>query len=275
MLKIIQITDCHLVPEGERLFTLNPADRLRQAVADINENHADAHLCVLTGDLADDGRPQAYRLLKEILAGLRVPFRLLPGNHDDRDQLCAAFPEIEADAHGFLQSCHGTAAGTLLFLDTVEAGTHSGVYGAQRCQWLEAALSAAADRPTYLFMHHPPMDIGMPRLDQYRILDNQAFAEIVQRFPNIRHLFFGHVHRPIGGSWLGIPVSSLSGTNHQNALDLSEGQANIVSLDPPVYGIILIDADSTIVHHHDFANHARRFQYLPDAADGESVREID
>ncbi len=274
MLKILQMTDCHLVPDGERLFTLDPADRLRQAIADINEAHADAELCVLTGDLANDGHPQAYALLRDCLASLRVPFRLVPGNHDDRDRLRAAFPEIEADAHGFLQSALSTPAGVLLFLDTVEAGTHAGVYCARRCEWLEAALTAADGRPVHLFMHHPPMDIGMPRLDQYRILDNAAFADVVRRFPNIRHIVFGHVHRPIAGSWLGIPVSSIPGTNHQNALDLSEGDANIVRLDPPAYGVILIGPDSTIVHHHDFASRAKRFRYMPDAVRGDTVEEI-
>ena len=274
MLKIIQITDCHLMPEGERLFTLDPADRLRRAVADINENHADASLCVLTGDIANSGQAAAYALLRDILAGLRVPFRLLLGNHDDRDELRQAFPEIEVDANGFLQSSQSTSAGFLLLLDTVEAGVHSGVYCAQRCEWLETALDAAAGRPVYLFMHHPPMDIGMPRLDQYRILENEAFARTVQRFPNIRHIFFGHVHRPIAGSWLGIPVSSIPGTNHQNALDLSEGRANIVGLEPSVYGVILIGADSTIVHHCDFASEVKRFRYDPDAAQYAQVEQI-
>lgn len=273
MLKIIQITDCHLVPEDQSLFTLDPADRLRQAIADIDENHADAELCVLTGDLANDGHPQAYALLRDILGDLRMPYRLLAGNHDDRDRLCAAFPQIETDAHGFLQSALSLPAGVLLFLDTVEAGLHSGVYCERRCEWLETALTAAGDRPVHLFMHHPPMDIGMPRLDQYRIRENAAFADVVRRFPNIRHIFFGHLHRPISGGWLGIPVSSISGTNHQNALDLSEGRANIVSLGPPVYGVILIGCDGTIVHHHDFASRARRFRYEP-TAHGETVEEI-
>ncbi len=69
-----------------------------------------------------------------------------------------------------LQSRLDTPAGVLLFLDTVEAGIHSGVYCKQHCHWLERALTEAEDEPVYLFLHHPPMEIGMPRLDQYRIL---------------------------------------------------------------------------------------------------------
>lgn len=267
-LKLLQLTDCHIVPEGKRLFTLDPAERLRQAVADINRNHADAALCVLSGDLTDAAAPEAYRSLRQILSELHVPYRLMPGNHDDRSALRAAFPDIEADEDGFLQSQLDTPAGVLLFLDTVEAGIHSGVYCKQRCRWLERALTEAKDEPVYLFLHHPPMDIGMPRLDQYRILQSEGLADVVGRFPNIRHLFFGHVHRPIAGSWLGIPLSSVPGTNHQNSLDLSEGRANVVSLEPPAYGVILIGPDSTIVHQQSFLSDAERFHYDAQAGAG-------
>ena len=275
MLKILQITDCHLVSPGDRLFTLDPAEQLRKAVADINRHHADAHLCVLTGDLANDGRPEAYALLKEILADLRVPYRLVLGNHDDRDRLRAAFPEIEADANGFLQSSLATPAGVLLFLDTVDRGVHFGVYCRRRCEWLESALAAAEGQPAYLFMHHPPMDIGMPSLDRYRIRENRDLARVVGRFPNIRHMVFGHVHRPIAGSWHGIPLSSIPGSNHQNALELGERHANIVTLAPPAYALILISPDSTIVHHHDFVGGFTRFRYDPHAPDGQQIRAID
>ena len=263
MLKIIQITDCHLVPRGERLFTLDPTARLRAAVEDINSSHADAHLCVLTGDLAHDGDPRAYAQLRDVLDGLQVDWHLMPGNHDDRRRLCEAFPEIETDAHGFLQTSLATPAGMFLFLDTMDAGVHSGAYCAERCQWLERALAKAAGQPVYLFMHHPPMPIGMPRLDQYRILDNRQLAQTIDGHRNVRHIFFGHVHRPIAGSWRGVPVSAIAGTNHQTAFDLADGLANIVSLDDPVYGVIFLGTDSAIVHQHAFESSAERITYEP------------
>lgn len=264
MRKILQITDCHLVPGGERLFTLDPAARLRAAIADINTHHGDADLCVFTGDLAHSGEPDAYEVLKSMLDGLTVPYRLMPGNHDDRERLSAAFPRIEADEHGFLQSSLATPEGVFLFLDTVDAGVHSGAYCKRRCRWLDAALGDAGDRPAYLFMHHPPMAIGMPRLDQYRILDAEPLAATIERHRNIRHIFFGHVHRPIAGSWRGVPASAVAGTNHQTAFDLSEGGANIVSLSEPVYGVAIIGRDSVIVHQHAFASDADRLTYDPD-----------
>ncbi len=50
-MKLIQITDIHFVPGKRLLHGLDPYERLRSCIADINTNHADADLCIITGDL--------------------------------------------------------------------------------------------------------------------------------------------------------------------------------------------------------------------------------
>lgn len=275
MMKIIQITDLHLLPEGGRVFDSDPAERLAAAIADINRHHADAGLCVLTGDLAHDPEPGAYALLRRLVAGLAMPVRLVPGNHDDRATLRAAFPEIGIDAGGFLQSYLDTDTGRLVFLDTVDPGVHSGAYCDARLAWLDDVLAGAEGRPAYLFMHHPPMPLAFPRLDQYRILDGEHLGDLLDRFDNVRHLFFGHVHRPISGSWRGIPFSTLRGTNHQNWFDLSIGRENISSLEPAAYAVIFVDGRTTIVHLHDYLDANPRFIYDPDAPAELQVRRFD
>jgi len=54
-MKIIQITDTHLMPHGTDLHGLNPCERLEACISSINEFHADADLCFITGDLTDQG----------------------------------------------------------------------------------------------------------------------------------------------------------------------------------------------------------------------------
>ena len=183
MLKLLQLTDCHLMPEGGRIFELDPAERLAAAISDINRNHSDAALCVLTGDLTNEGDPDAYALLRDRLAALSVPYQLVLGNHDDREHMRAAFPDLVVDPHGFLQSVRITPQGRLVFLDTVEAGVHNGVYCADRLIWLEHVLTESKGEPVYIFMHHPPMSIAMSRLDQYGLVDREAFADLIRRFP--------------------------------------------------------------------------------------------
>jgi len=265
VLKIIQITDTHLVADGERIFGSDPGARLAAAIDDVNRNHADAALCVLTGDLAHHADPHAYHLLRERLGDLTVPWQILPGNHDDRDLMAEMFPELQRDGDGFLQSTIETPAGTLLFLDSVDPGVHSGRYCERRRRWLNRALASCAGRPAYIFVHHPPFEIALPHIDQYVMAEGDGFGETVARHRHLRHIFFGHVHRPVSGSWRGIPFSALRGTNHQSWLDFTPSRVNITSLEPPGYAVIFLDAERTVVHFHDFLDDSPKFAYDPDA----------
>jgi 3',5'-cyclic AMP phosphodiesterase CpdA len=263
MTKIVQITDTHLVAPGRSLFGLDPADRLRLAVRTVAAVAPDAALCVVTGDLADIGEVAAYEALGPILAELPMPVRLLLGNHDDRANFRAAMPDAPVDENGFVQSAFDIPEGRLLFLDTREAGTHAGRLCEARLGWLAAALAEARDRPVWLFLHHPPFAVGMDVVDAINLLDGEAFGRVLARHPDVRHLFLGHVHRPIAGSWRGIPFTVLYGTVHQSALNL--GPLDLPLLEGPCHvAVALLEADRTVVHMHDaLAPHRRTPRAFP------------
>ena len=256
-MKLIQVSDLHFVPPGTLLYGLDPRARLAAAIADINEHHGDAELCLFTGDLADHGAPEAYDALRETLAALRVPYRLTIGNHDSRGNFQSAFPEAPRDEHGFVQTVVATSAGDIILLDTNEPGQHSGSFCAPRRAWLEARLAEAAGRPIYIFMHHPPLDIGIPAMDRIGLVDKQEFAGALEGAGDIRHIFFGHVHRPLSGSWRGIPYASLRSMVHQVRLDLVTETLEVFESTPPAYNVILLDGEDTVVHHHEFLNASR------------------
>src|SRR5215203_6158685 len=54
---------------------------LRRTVADIN-SMSDIAFVVLTGDITELGTDAELKLAKEILDGLKVPYYIIPGNHD-------------------------------------------------------------------------------------------------------------------------------------------------------------------------------------------------
>ncbi len=251
-MKLLQVSDLHFVPPGLKLFGIDPFARLASCIADMNRHHGDAAACILTGDLADRGAPEAYELLGRCLAGLRVPHHLLIGNHDDRAAFRAAFPGTPVDDDGFVQSVVDLGSRVLLLLDTHEPGTPVGGYCAARCRWLRDRLAEAEGRPVYLFMHHPPFEIGIPSLDNIRLKEAEGFAEALRGADNVRHLFFGHVHRPVSGAWHGIPFSGLRATVHQVSLDLVSPSAVPYNLEPPAYALILLEDDRTLVHFHDY-----------------------
>lgn len=251
-MKLIQISDIHLTPPGQDLRGLNPQARLEACIADINARQADADFCIFTGDLANAGDPEAYINLRSCLKKLEIPYFLAIGNHDSRMQFCHAFPEVQRDVNDYYQYAIDHPEARFLVLDTVQEGAHWGAYCATRAGWLDQQLADAAGKRVYIFMHHPPFDIGLPSQDNLRIKDPQFFAEVIGRHRNVKHIFHGHVHRPVCGSWRGIPVSALRGTNHQVQFDLQTVAPIPLCHEPPAYAMILLWPDQTVIHFHDY-----------------------
>lgn len=249
-MKIIQVTDLHLVAPGALLCGLDPLQRLQACIADINQNHADADLVIFTGDLSETGHEVTYRALREELKKLSPPYRLMLGNHDDRATFLKVFDTVKPE-QGFVQCVEDTAEGRLILLDTLLPGKPEGRLDSVRLTWLRRCLDEAGSSPVYIFSHHPPFPIHMPLLDRMGIIEADALFMLLQEHGNVRHIFAGHAHRPIAGSWRGIPVSVLRGTNHQTALGFLPDRV-AVTHEPPAYAVIFIDQDTVIAHFHDF-----------------------
>ena len=156
--------------------------------------------------------------MAELIRPLAIPSILLLGNYDDRANFRRVFDDGMDDGAGFVQGVRKTLAGTFIFLDTHEPGEAAGSFCAARRAWLEKTL-AETDGPLFLFMHHPPFPVGIAYMDAIALKEPETFADIVRpHAARIRHLFFGHIHRAIAGSWLGIPVSNMRGTTIRSGL---------------------------------------------------------
>jgi len=250
-MKFIHITDLHLVPPGDVLWGLSPNDRLDACLADLAAHHGDAAFCAITGDLAERGETAAYEALKRKLSAFPVETHLMLGNHDDRANFRKVF-----GGEGFVQSAIGRDGAHFLFLDTLKGPPSSaGLYDAPRRDWLARQLAQTNGAPVYLFMHHPPFDIGHALMDMIKLDDAEAFAGLLAGH-DIRHIFFGHAHRTISGRWRGIPFSALPGLNHQLPL-VSNSVATVYSDEPPMYAVVLMDGDRTVVHSDAFLHRGR------------------
>ena len=244
-MKLIHLTDFHLVPPGEVLWGGDPAERVDRVLEDVAAQHGDADLCVITGDLTDRGQPEAYDWLVERLDRFPLETVLMIGNHDDRAVMRERLPGLLDDGNGFVQGERLTSEGTLLFLDTFKGGTSAGQFCARRQAWLKSRLEAA-DGPVWIFMHHPPMDIGIGYMDRIKLEEAEAFGELIAGH-DVRHIFFGHIHRAAYVNWRGIPCTALPGTNHQVPLD-NAALGTRYSFEPTMYGVVTISGPDVIVH---------------------------
>jgi Icc protein len=250
-MKLIHITDLHLVAPGQRLWGLDPFARLDAALADIATHHADADFCAITGDLTERGEIAAYDMLRERLTRFPIETHLILGNHDNRGNFLKVFGG--ADASGYAQKALHRHGAAWLFLDTLKGPPSSaGLYDAPRRAWLAAELERARGLPVHLFMHHPPFNIGHALMDLIKLDDAEAFAALLEGH-DIRHIFFGHAHRTISGQWRGIPFSALPSLNHQ--LPLVAGSVpTVYSDEPPMYSAVLVENGMTIVHSDAYLN---------------------
>jgi Icc protein len=251
MKKLIWLTDLHLVEPGRDLPQgIDPLERLRRCLEEIKALHSDAERIVLSGDLIHLRNPGAYSLLRAELDQMPTPFRLLVGNHDDRDALLQTFSEME-HVDGFFQGADDLDAARLLCLDTLAAeGKHHGELCPVRMRWISDQISSADARPLLIFQHHPPCDIGVPALDRLRLLNSEGLARLVCGRSSPVHLFCGHVHRNVSGLWAGHPFAALKSPHVQFELDMTG--ANLVrSKEPPGYGVILVSENEIVVNYRD------------------------
>jgi Icc protein len=236
---IAQISDMHIKPPGKlAMGRVDTAGHLARAVAHINALRPAPDLVLVTGDLVDAGMPEEYAYLSDLLAPLAMPVYLIPGNHDLRDPLRAVFfAHRYLPAGEFLQYVVEEGAVRLIALDTLTPGAPHGELCDRRLDWLEARL-AESDRPTILFMHHPPFACGIKEFDDTRLnVGADRLAAIVRQHPNVERILCGHVHRPIQVRWAGTIASVAPSTAHQATLDLAPDAPLMYSMDPPAVAL--------------------------------------
>jgi 3',5'-cyclic AMP phosphodiesterase CpdA len=253
-MKFIHLTDLHISAGDPSEALAGANDRTRRAIAEINSLHRDAELCVITGDIVADPDPAAYRLAEDLISSLEMPTYALPGNHDDRRMAQQFLSSVRVDENGFLQQLVETSRGTFMLLDTSDPETHAGRLCEQRLGWIETQL-ADKNSPVWVFMHHAPFPTGLAAMDTIGLEQQAAerLGAVLASHKSVRHLFFGHYHRPMSGVWRGIPFSSHRSMMQQCALDLVEQSHVSAIFEEPQYAVVLASDERTVVHYHDFA----------------------
>jgi len=261
-MKFVIITDPHFVPEGERLFGLDPRANLARAVEAINRDHPDIALVILLGDLTQRGERGAYASIAETLAPLKAPLVPLTGNHDLRERMRQALPQTDRDAGGFVQALRVFDDASILTLDTLDegGGTSAGYLCAERLSFMEQSLGEApADRPLLMFQHHPPFDTGLPAMDRIKLRNPDEEWAAIARTRRPDYLFMGHVHRPVAGLWRGIPFHIQRGVSHQVAFEFENKDGIPGSHEEPDYALVEVGPDGVVIHQRPFLYAGPRF----------------
>lgn len=256
MQKILVFTDLHIREVGKTIIGIETLERFAEGLEHALKNHPDAARIVLMGDLANSGKVAEYERLKPLLDACPIPVSLMPGNHDNRDNLLAVLPDTPS-RDGFMQTVVDVGDTRLILLDTLDGPPyrnyhHSGLLCAQRMAWFKAALEDAGDKRVLVFTHHPAFAVGLDGMDEIRLANDRAFLDLVKIHPNVAHIFSGHLHRTISGNIEGLGFSVFKSTAQQTPLILNGLDVSMSSGEPGGYGLILLTPQSVIVHTEDF-----------------------
>ncbi len=258
---IAQITDLHVVGNGQLCQgRVDTNAQLQEAVAHINRLDPRPDVVLATGDLTDHGTAEEYEVLRTILTGLRPPVYLIPGNHDHRDVFLDAFADhayLPRPGAAFAHFAVDEYPVRLVGLDTTVLGEPHGVMCDERLAWLDATLGAAPQRPTLVFMHHPPFRTGIRWVDAMGLHGGRKMEAIVTRHAQVERIACGHVHRPIQAAWGGTIAGTAPSVSHaQVALDLSEASGFDIAyaVEPRAVQLYLRDPQYGFLSHTSYVS---------------------
>ena len=233
-LRIAQISDLHIKPPGTLAYArVDTAKALERCVATLNAFEPAPDFVVISGDLADTPNAEEYDHLKQLLAPLKLPFASIPGNHDSRELLRAAFPNAPyAFASGALNQKIEIGELDVLLLDSSVPSKAHGELDAPTLSWLDATLASSSSRPALLFLHHPPFIAGIWHMDRQNLHNAAELETIIRRHPRVLLVATGHIHRATLTMFAGRPCTICPAPNHAVDLDLARLRAPSLRVEP-------------------------------------------
>ncbi|MCF4173046.1 phosphodiesterase [Vibrio sp. McD22-P3] len=247
---IAQLTDLHIKQDGKPAYRKVDTLRcLQNAVQHINHLNPRPDYVVITGDLGDFGTEQEYQIIRQELEKLQIPLRVVPGNHDHRDNLRVGLQQlVDFDHPEFCNFVVEQDEQVLLGLDSSVIGKPYGFLSSQTLEWLQSQLARLSNKSVLIFLHHPPMHVGLGHMDVQNLTNADSLYEVLSQFDNVRGLCAGHLHRPITATWRSIPVWVGPSHSHSVTLDLEPNAPSSFSLEPRAIQLLKFENDSVVSH---------------------------
>lgn len=197
MMKIVQVSDLHLLAGGQPLKGFDTTARFRHCVDDIRaKSQVDDELhIIVTGDIAHDEIEDTYREFTAAYKSDRFHWYCIPGNHDMPEYLYKVFPNASPKpTQGFARVRCGDDVDLILLSSHVPGQVHGQLEKAQL-----DGLRSSQSRPAIVALHHPPISVQDPIFDAMGLRDPERFWEAVAENLDIVGVIFGHAHRAFEG----------------------------------------------------------------------------
>lgn len=229
---IVHIADTHLRGGNALLGDRFDTERTLEAtMAQVERLGVRPDAIVFAGDLTEDGEPEAYARLREIVEPvaehLGAPVIWVAGNHDERPEMRRGLLGL-APTQEPIDTVWDLGGLRLIALDTSVPGWHHGELATSQLAWLRKELETPAPHGTILAMHHPPLPTHLAFFDILELREQPSLAEVL-RGSDVRAILAGHLHYSTHGTFAGIPVSVASATCY--SMNLASPAAEVNGMD--------------------------------------------
>jgi Icc protein len=196
---LAQLSDTHLLADPAAPLRGHNTTTSLVAVLDALPPRVD--VMVLTGDIAEDGAPEAYRRAMALTDGRAEQCHFVAGNHDDPATLRSVVGPM-----GPLRIVPLSEHWTLVLVDSYWVGHDAGRIGSDTLTALCDELAETRNHVA-VCLHHPPIS-PCPNV-ACGLTDSDEFLEVVRGGP-VRLVLSGHVHEQFdttvdGTRFLGAP----------------------------------------------------------------------
>ncbi|SMN15991.1 3',5'-cyclic-nucleotide phosphodiesterase [uncultured Candidatus Thioglobus sp.] len=184
MIKLIQISDCHIDDQAV-VMGVDTQANLKKIVKELDDCKFEALL--ISGDLTHNGTANSYTYLKEILSPIEVPIHVIAGNHDNVVKLNIAFKDN-------LFSCVEFGNWEMISINSVQPEKTSGLVTSKALAELDQRfLNSNADH-ILVVLHHPIVAMNSSWDDSLSLENPQDLFQVLDKHSKIRCVVFGHAH---------------------------------------------------------------------------------
>jgi 3',5'-cyclic-AMP phosphodiesterase len=194
--RLVQFTDTHLMQDPDAsLRGARTLPRLQACLAHAQRHFFPVDAVLLTGDIVHD-EPAAYGTVDLLFGDLGVPILAIPGNHDIPDAMRRQLGHSPFQVGGEWVTRNGWQ---VLLLESwfAESADGEGQLGSAQLQSVERALAASTQPHGLVVLHHPPVPMDSPSLDELGLLDGAELSATVARHPRVRGVCWGHAHQAL------------------------------------------------------------------------------
>jgi Icc protein len=208
--RLVQITDTHLHRvEGGSLLGLDTDFSLQEVVDLVRRERSVIDLVLGTGDISDHGSKEAYRRAAAYFDQLGAPVLWLVGNHDQDEEMAEVLGQ-----DGMLPSSSVLGNWQIVMLNSQIPGEVDGCLGSAELELLEQLLATAELHSLHslVCLHHQPVPMGSGWIDQQMVEDREDFLAVIDRFPGVKGILWGHVHQQLDADHGAVKLMSTPST---------------------------------------------------------------